>query len=63
MKKPCFDYQWGREDCPTSPTTNVEFDFPVGQMTGQQMFSYFERLFNFNKNEVRTRKHKFVQKI
>ena len=60
MKKPCFDYQWGRLDCPTSPTTDEEFEFPGGHLTGQQMFSYFDRLFNFDENEVPMTNHNIV---
>ena len=58
MKKPIFDYQWGRLDCLTSPTTEAHFEFPPGHLTGQKMFSYFARMFNFNENEVRVEKNK-----
>ena len=52
IKKPCFEYQWGRKDCHTAPLTEQIFEFPAGWMTSQQMFSYFKRTFHFAKEEV-----------
>lgn len=52
IKVPCFKYHWGRQDCPTSPNLTEFNEFPGPGMTGKQMFSYFKREFDFEKDEV-----------
>jgi hypothetical protein len=56
IRKPCFEYLWGRTDCPTAPSQDIILEFPGGWMTSPQMFSYFQRTFNFAKAEVASNK-------
>ena len=49
---PCLSYEWGRLDCSTSPTTDVNREFPSAEMSADQMYDYFKRNFGFSKQEV-----------
>ena len=49
---PCFKYHWGRDDCPSSPDWKQINEFPAPSMTSKQMFDYFQREFDFGKDEV-----------
>ena len=53
IHKPCFEYLWGRKDCPSSPDGKAVLEFPQGWMTSAQSFSYFKRMFHFTTEEVR----------
>ncbi len=52
IKKPCFNYYWGRKDCPTSPYTNNIYEFPQPTMNSTEMFDYFQETFNLDIPEV-----------
>lgn len=43
---------WGRQDCPSSPSTDTMYLFPNAEWTGQQVMDYFAQTFQFNPREV-----------
>ena len=52
VEKPCFEFFWGRPDCPTSPATTEVFEFPQPTMNSSQMYDYFQKTFNMDILEV-----------
>ena len=41
-------FQWGRQDCATSPTTATNYTFPNPLMSSSEMFDYFNNMFGFD---------------
>ena len=45
-------FQWGREDCETSPYTDEEWTFPKATMGSQEMFDYFATNFSYSTQQT-----------
>ena len=41
-----------RQDCSTTPTTDVQDNFPSASFTGEEMFAWFEEEFDMGPEEV-----------
>ena len=46
------DFEHGRQDCATAPTTTETRAFPKATMNRAEMLKYFNDEFGFNGNEV-----------
>ncbi len=42
----------GRVDCPTSPETSEDYEFPHFNMESAELFDYFDRHFDFDPVET-----------
>ena len=50
---PFATFKYGREDCATAPYTDETFEFPSTHLTHEEVFTYFQEVFGFDKNQVR----------
>ena len=49
---PFATFKYGREDCATAPYTDETFEFPSTHFTHEEVFTYFQEVFGFDKNQV-----------
>ena len=49
---PFATFKYGREDCATTPYTDETFEFPSTHLTHEEVFTYFQEVFGFDKNQV-----------
>ena len=45
-------FKGGRQDCPTSPDTTSQDNFPSATFTGSEMFAWFQQELEMNQDEV-----------
>jgi hypothetical protein len=50
---PFATFKYGREDCATAPYTDETFEFPSTHLTHEEVFTYFQEVFGFDKNQVK----------
>ena len=50
--QPKFNFRYGRQDCPTSPLTDVERPLPSGHLDTAGLFSFFYQEFHMNAAET-----------
>ena len=52
MPDAAITFKWGREDCPTSPSTAETHTFPSPTMSRSEMMTYFSDNYSFTEDEV-----------